>query len=393
MAVSVMDTKKKKKLKKLLVVDIQSPEEDNDEDEEPLPEGFHLLEESIHCINIRKSEEFRAYLNEICTEFVKMVKQGRRVEEEYRKVIRSMYWACKAVGNGSLINDTDPECVAGSVKDLNCVAWKLKLTGKMEAVPKELLVDEEEDPQVAIESMEIEEKEVYARIKDEYDKMSPEKQKQLTYHVQGILRENTLAHKHAAAAVEHLADASRLLSMPAVVALLNATARPLVGIHLPIMNKFIEEAQKKHEETLKQRQQEYKPIDDICIDQNLPRNTREWEYQAEGDANRRLAALVTRYMHQAMMRDKKQFYSGTVLGGMFDVPSSTLNKILSGKKYMGGAELEKYREEMKRKGINIPKRCETKVGGRKISEKPRPSMSMSASMSAARPTNNVMHHN
>ena len=199
-----------------------------------------------------------------------------------------------------------------------------------------------------------------------------------------------MAHKHAAAAAEHLSDASRLLSTPAVVTLSNATTRPLVGIHLPIMNKFIEEAQRKHEETLQQRQQEYKPIDDICIDQNLPRNTREWEFQAEGDANCRLAALVTRYMHQAMMRDKKQFYSGTVLGGMFNVLSSTLNKILSGKKYMGGAELEKYREEMKRKGIDIPKRQEMKLGGRRISEKPRPSMSTSTS--ATRPTDNVIHH-
>ena len=177
-------------------------------------------------------------------------------------------------------------------------------------------------------------------MKDEYDKMSPEKQQELTHHVQGILRENALAHKHAAAAAEHLADASRLLSTPAIVTVSNATARPLVGIHLPIMNKFIEKAQKKHEETLQQRQQEYKPIDNICIDQNLPRNAREWEFQVEGDANCWLAALVTRYMHQAMMRDKKQFYSRMVLRGMFDVPPSTLNKILSGRKYMGGVELK-----------------------------------------------------
>ena len=212
-----------------------------------------------------------------------------------------MYWACKAVGKGSLISEADPECVVGSVKDLNYIAWKLKLTGKMQAVPKELLVDKEEDPQVAKETTEIEEKEVYARIKDEYDKMSPEKQQELTHHVQGILRSNTLAHKHAAAAAEHLVDASRLLSMPAVVALLNATARPLVKIHLPIMNKFIEEAKKKHKEKVQQRQEEYKPIDDICIDQNLPRNAREWEYQAEGNTNHCLAALVTRYMLQAIM--------------------------------------------------------------------------------------------
>ena len=83
---------------------------------------------------------------------------------------------------------------------------------------------------------------------------------------------------------------------------------------------------------------DYKPIDEICVDQNLPRNVRELEYQAEGDANHRLAAGVTRYMHQVMMCDKKQFYSGMVLGGMFDVPPSTLNKLLSRRKYMGGAD-------------------------------------------------------
>ena len=79
------------------------------------------------------------------------------------------------------------------------------------------------------------------------------------------------------------------------------------------------------------------------------------------------------------MHDKKQFYSGIVLGGMFDVPPSTLNKLLSGRKYMGGAELEKYHEEMKQKGVDIPKRHETKLGVCKISEKARLSTSTSTS--------------
>ena len=48
-----------------------------------------------------------------------------------------------------------------------------------------------------------------------------------------------------------------------------------------------------------------------------------------------------------MMRDKKKIYSGKALGEMFKFPQSTLNKLISGKLYMGGAELEKYREELK----------------------------------------------
>ena len=87
----------------------------------------------MHCMNIRELDEFKAYLNEIVQS---LSRQGKDVElkREYQKVVRSMYWACKAVGNGSLISDADPECMAGSVKDLNCVAWRLKLTGKMQAV-------------------------------------------------------------------------------------------------------------------------------------------------------------------------------------------------------------------------------------------------------------------
>ena len=49
----------------------------------------------------------------------------------------------------------------------------------MQAVPKELLVDEEEDEQVAIETTEIDEKEVYERIQKELNNMSPQKQKEL----------------------------------------------------------------------------------------------------------------------------------------------------------------------------------------------------------------------
>lgn len=139
---------------------IQSSDEEDKEEGEDLPEGFWLQADSMHCINIRKADEFKAYVNQICSNLFPMVKQGRDVEEEYRKVVCIIYWACKAVRNSSLIGDTDPECIAGSVRDLNCVAWRQKLLGKDEAIPKELLIDEEEDSQVAIETKEIEETEI-----------------------------------------------------------------------------------------------------------------------------------------------------------------------------------------------------------------------------------------
>ena len=100
-----------------------------------------------------------------------------------------------------------------------------------------------------------------------------------------------------------------------------------------------------------------------------------WEYQQEGTANSRLAVVVTRYVHEVMMPDKKQFYSGNILAKMFRVPSSTLNKLISERKYMGGAELEKHRDEMECKGVHILKRRDTKIGGRNVSEQPKPGTS------------------
>ena len=257
------------------------------------------------------------------------------------------------------------------------MAWRQKLMGKGEGIPKELLIDKEEDPQVAIESKEITEEDIYNQIKEDMDRLPEAQKKELHHHVEGIIHSNALAYKHEAEGANHLVEASRLLTMPGMVVLAHTTARPLVGVYLPLKDTFTEEAKWKREETLQVKRPEYKSIDEICIDQNLPHNAREWEYQHEGDANRRLAAVVTRYIHEALMRDKKQFYSSVAIQAMFDVPASTINKLISGKKYMGGAELERYRAEMKRKDVDIPKRCEMKQGGWKSLETLKPSTSTS----------------
>ena len=48
-----------------------------------------------------------------------------------------------------------------------------------------------------------------------------------------------------------------------------------------------------------------------------------------------------------------------------------LTKLLSGWKYMGGAELKKYRFEMEWKGIHIPEKRDIKIGGRNVSKQPK----------------------
>ena len=92
----------------------------------------------------------------------------------------------------------------------------------------------------------------------------------------------------------------------------------------------------------------------------MPTTACEWVYQKEGLANRILAVVTTHYIHEAMMRESKKFYSSNALGRIFKLPSSTLTKLLSSKKYMEGVELEKYHAEMKQKQMDIPKCKERK---------------------------------
>ena len=71
-AVMLVETKKRKKSMKM--GDIASAEEEDDPDD--IPEGFHLQEESPHCINMTRAEDYQAYLRQVVLEFERLIKSG-----------------------------------------------------------------------------------------------------------------------------------------------------------------------------------------------------------------------------------------------------------------------------------------------------------------------------
>ena len=103
-AVTLVEAKKRKKSMKM--GDIVSAEEDDDPDN--IPEGFHLQEQSPHCINMTRVEDYQAYLRQIVIEFERLIKNGATdVRENYSKVIQSMFWAVKA-NKQIILNGADP---------------------------------------------------------------------------------------------------------------------------------------------------------------------------------------------------------------------------------------------------------------------------------------------
>ena len=84
-----------KETKSMKMGDIASAEEEDEPDD--IPEGFHLQEQSPHCINMTRAEDYQAYLWQIVMEFECLIKSGATdLRENYSKVIQSMFWAVKA---------------------------------------------------------------------------------------------------------------------------------------------------------------------------------------------------------------------------------------------------------------------------------------------------------
>ena len=71
---------------------------DEQDEEDKIPEGFHLQEESPHCLNMQRVEDFQAYLRgNWYWSLRRMLKAGGTdMKTEYGKVIKSFFWACKA---------------------------------------------------------------------------------------------------------------------------------------------------------------------------------------------------------------------------------------------------------------------------------------------------------
>ena len=108
--------------------DIASAEEEDEPDD--IPEGFHLQEESPHCINMNRADDYQAYLRQIVLDFEWIIKSGAtNIAEEYGKVIQSMFWVVKA-NKQTILNGADPAEVLKGVPDTRCKAWRLKLNGE-----------------------------------------------------------------------------------------------------------------------------------------------------------------------------------------------------------------------------------------------------------------------
>ena len=358
-AVTLVETRKRKKSMKM--GDIASAEEEDEPDD--ITERFHLHEQSPHCINMTRAEDYQAYLRQIVTEFERLIKSGATdVRENYSKVIQSMFWAVKA-NKQTIVNGADPDEVLASIPDAKCRAWRMKLNGKTVVDPGMLADDTEIGPQTASEMMKMKPQEVFELVEEELVRKNKEQVNAIKKCIGNVCREQALAHRHAAEAADNLAMLTEMVSLPILVKVISATMRPTVAIKIPKVDDMIARAQGKVH-TIKQAKQkvgELRPIDEVIFAQNVPKYNPEWEHSPNGRATSYLATLVCHYMHELQQKDKKVVLSAKALETIYHMASSLIGKLISGKQYLGGYALKQVRDKVEAEGKELPFRKKKKL--------------------------------
>ena len=171
-----------------------------------------------------------------------------------------------------------------SVLDTRCKAWKLKLSGKTAIDPTTLVENTEIGPQMVSDVVTLKPQEIFEIVEEEQVGKSKEQVNVIKKCIGNICREQALAHRHAAEAVDNLASLKDLVSLPIVIKVMSAMMRPTVAIKIPEVDDMIARAEQKVEviRPVKQKVGELKAIDEVVFAQNVPKYNPEWEHSPNG---------------------------------------------------------------------------------------------------------------
>ena len=101
--------------------------------------------------------------------------------------------------------------------------WKLKLNGKESVDPTTLVPELPVAPQKALDAVSFKNPdEILEAVKEELAGKTPLQIKELKITITNICRSQTLAHRHAADAADHLVTLTKIASLPVVMTVINS---------------------------------------------------------------------------------------------------------------------------------------------------------------------------
>ena len=296
----------------------------------------YVIPQCYHSLNEQQAEEFIKYAKEQAELFVEIViKKDTRQEvvETYKKFARVMRSAMQLTKGYSGMLDAKLYKVLRSVVDPTCLAIRKRHYGVTSSADESL----RRARQVFDRRTELPQKDITER---ELLEWAPDRtnvdNKDVRGKIKKVFGHMATAYGEASLAMNTLKDLADDLDEKTLINLAAATTKPLVYMHLPLMDIVDNEEQKRAgERRQRQVKVQVEPIEALISRHNLPRPVHESVEEADKDrATAILGGCMYYYLFHALFKGER--LSREEVAKMFHVKSETVNKACSGKRYAGG---------------------------------------------------------
>ena len=212
----------------------------------------------------------------------------------------------------------------------------LHLRGITEATSYDLLPASQKESFITRDSSMSDDME--AQIDEEVRGMTATQENTTLNLIKDLCYHNKMAHRHAMESAEKLETLSMNVSLPFFLKLAEGTSRPLIQLNLPSMQEHMAKAEKERQQREAEYSNRLEPTIELAAKLSLVQMNESWRESMEGRANRILASFINRYVYDQMHRHDGKVLSAKVLADKFELKESTLGKLLTARRFLGGRE-------------------------------------------------------
>ena len=327
------------------------------EDQEIEDEDMFEVEKHVHAVNFDEPGDYLVAMNRYMEAFAKIVRRGKDVMREYKKLIKFVKLMIEKLGAYSLIEAADTDAVFETIVDPQCIAWRRALHGTKTRNSKGILRVEEKRWKVErlVEEREVIPDEEVKTFADTMKVKSKTTRPDVVMMIKRYFGHIARAHEEAANAAkvaQLLIDEVEENSWLQIVA---NGMRPLVMMEVPEMMRQAFSMKTERECQQKAEMMRGQPIEEIIKEQNMPQPVERWVESKIMSPSTYLVAAVYYFLFNTV--DQKKTVANQAVAEQFKISKSNLHRITSGRKYAGGSimtgrklksvqELEEHGEPM-----------------------------------------------
>ena len=353
-----------------------------DEDEEVT----FQVEKHSHALNFSEAGEFVVWVRGELEELRRKVPKGKEMETHYKTFVAILKDAIVTMGSWGPISGADVDAVVKTVIDVNCTAWQKPTQGVKTGSSKTIMKIEEKREGVirVIEDKDFPMEDDTAVVDlDKIEGKTEEQKKEIKLMLRKFWKHVQKAHEEATCVAGELSRLSMVLEPDDYYKIVEAGTRPIIMMEIPKAKHMVETRKEAEERVRSRDEMRNTKIEEIIIEQNLPTPLARWKDLKVLLPTRYLAAAVHYFIYS--QADQKNPMTNKFVSDKFDLSSSNLHRIITGRRYAGGQEGAKAApDDHREKYVKVSKAQTEVCGSSKMMGKGKGKGKSSAAVSAAK---------